>query len=1110
MILVGLFLLPGIAWAHPGGRRVFAESLAPMPAEAEATMQAVAAANLSETLEVGFPLRMRNLQQLRDRTAMKKVIPHAELERDYLPLASDYEALVQWLTTEGFTITQTDPNRLCVFAKGTLAQIQQSLQTEIVRVSVKGRKYHAARTQPSLPDSIATPLLGVNGLQPFLKMTKNSPTSPYAVPYSPHDILTAYNGTNLGVTGSGQKIAILIDTFPTNSDVTAFWANNNIPQSLSNLEEINVNNATLAAPSGEESMDVEWSSAIAPAAKIRVYASGSLAFTDLDKAFQRIISDLSTQPQLHQLSISLGVGEVSLQSPTQMQTDSQYLATIASSGVTVFVSSGDSGSKPNGTLQVEYYASDPSVTGVGGTSLTLNSSSGQITSETTWNISSTSATGGGASVVFPRPSWQTGTGVAAGTMRLVPDVAFDANPNTGAYVYLNGSVQTFGGTSLGAPCWAGLCALINQARANVSLPPVGQLNPNLYPLIGTNNFRDITSGNNGTYSAGAGYDEATGIGSPNIANLLQTLTNTSPGAPTIGSFLPASGPVATSVGIIGLNFTNVSAVKFNGVSAAFTVNSSTQITVTVPAGASVGPVTVVTAGGTVASAASFDVTTGSPATLYSTGFETSEGYSNISTLAGQKGWQQGGSGGNGFLTNNTFSSSGYGQQAYIGLSAPASGTTESLWQPVNYTPGSADLINFSVLWNIIDSTKRNGHYDRFRWSVFNSAGSRLFSIEADNSTNNLNYILDDNVTHLIGNFLTNSTIYPLQIAIDFTRNSWSATLSGSTLVLNQPVTTGSAPRNLGNIRAEWLLNAASAGNNYMLFDNYSLTKTALVLPSFTVSASASPPAGGTTAGTGTYTTGSNATLIATPNPGYNFVNWTENGAGVSGSASYTFPVTANRTLVANFVPAYVISAVALPLAGGTTTGSGIYNSGSSVTVTATPAAGYGFLAWMESGTQVSAQSSYTFTATTNRALAANFLPTLFSTWQSGNFTQQQLGDPAQSGDLANPVGDGICNLLDYAFGLSPAVHNSQTALPQAAVTPDGYLTLTYRFNKFAGDLTYIVEVSGDLQTWNTGSGYTSTPVLMSDDGMIQTLQVTDVSPPAPSGNRFIRLRVVGQ
>ena len=211
-----------------------------------------------------------------------------------------------------------------------------------------------------------------------------------------------------------------------------------------------------------------------------------------------------------------------------MQTDDQYFATLAGAGVTVFVSSGDGGSSPGtgghdhtGPVQVETPANDPNVTAVGGTSLNLNTSTGAVSSETAWYDG-----GGGISTIFSRPTWQTGPGVPAGSTRLVPDVALAADPNTGGILFLGGYEYYVGGTSWSAPTWAGFCAMINQARTNLSKPSVGLLGPKIYPMIGTKNFRDITTGSNGpngVYNAGPGYDLDTGVGVPNVANLIQTL-----------------------------------------------------------------------------------------------------------------------------------------------------------------------------------------------------------------------------------------------------------------------------------------------------------------------------------------------------------------------------------------------------------------------------------------------------------------------------------------------------------------------------------------------------------------------------------------------------------
>ena len=148
---------------------------------------------------------------------------------------------------------------------------------------------------------------------------------------------------------------------------------------------------------------------------------------------------------------------------------------------------------------------------------------------------------------------------------------------------------------------------------------------------------------------------------------------------------------------------------------------------------------------------------------------------------------------------------------------------------------------------------------------------------------------------------------------------------------------------------------------------------------YSISTSSVPPAGGSTSGGGTYNSGASVTVTATPNAGYSFVNWTDGGVEASATASYTFNATANRTLVANFSQiTYLISTSSLPPAGGSTSGGGTYNSGASVTVTATPNAGYSFVNWTDGGVEASATASYTFNATANRTLVANFSQITYS------------------------------------------------------------------------------------------------------------------------------------
>jgi len=540
---------------HPGSIREIA-------ATPNATVTRTTLTQLESDAPMDFEiaLKMRNFPELQDRVGRGHLVPRTEMDAKHHPLAADYQAVLAWLKGEGFTITREDPGRLAIFASGTVANVARVFQTTFARVSLRGKEHTSAITAPLLPAEIADAILGVNGLQPHLMPEKHSrkldamplSTTGNGPPFLPSQIMTAYSAAGVTATGAGQTIGIVIDRYPLASDLTAFWTAAGVPQSLSNISEIQVVSGTLGAPAGEESLDTEWSSGIAPGAKVRIYATYDLSSVHLDAAYSQIYSEVSgpspSQPTLHQFSMSYGGGEYYF-STSQMQTDEQYFASITAAGVTVFASSGDGGSNPNpsnhgwsggSVTTAENPASSYSVTGVGGTSLTVNSTTGAETAETVWN-DGTTATGGGISTVFTRPPWQTGTGVPGGSTKLVPDVAAAADPNTGAFVVLNGANTEFGGTSWSSPTWAGLCAIINQARATNGLPPLGLLGPKIFPLLGTGAFRDITSGNNGAYSAGAGYDLCTGIGVPNVAALVQALSSSPLITAQPSSRVPATG-----------------------------------------------------------------------------------------------------------------------------------------------------------------------------------------------------------------------------------------------------------------------------------------------------------------------------------------------------------------------------------------------------------------------------------------------------------------------------------------------------------------------------------------------------------------------------------------
>lgn len=521
-------------------------------------VQAAEPVNKEEKMTVLFSLSVPPAAEadLEEKVAKGQVVP-PELRKNYQASATDIQTLVSWLKSQGFEIVQVSPDSASVYARASASQIEQSLAVNMVRVTKDGITYTAAQNAPSLPDDVGKGVQAIIGLQPFRQAHKNSrmlmphsgnrmsssergaapnagaaaaavapaPSVDFSPPYLVGEILQAYNANGLPVTGNGQTIAILIDTFPDDRDLQAFWAANNLTVSLQQIEKINVNGVPLPPTEGEETLDASWASGIAPGAKIRIYASGSLRFVDLDRALDRILADLPNEPGLRQLSISLGLGETFM-AKDEVTTQHQKLLLLAAAGVNVFVSSGDAGSNPDSTghsstgpTQAEYESSDPAVVGVGGTSLTLGQD-GSVTDERGWVGS-----GGGKSIYFtPRPAWQKGAGVPAGNQRLVPDVSITADPNKGAFLVFDGKQVGIGGTSWSAPIWAGICALLNEARLSAGKPPLPFLNPIIYPLAGTNCFRDIQTGSNGAFSAGPGYDLVTGIGVPNVKELIRSVT----------------------------------------------------------------------------------------------------------------------------------------------------------------------------------------------------------------------------------------------------------------------------------------------------------------------------------------------------------------------------------------------------------------------------------------------------------------------------------------------------------------------------------------------------------------------------------------------------------
>jgi kumamolisin len=527
-------------------RKVFHDSVVPLPDEVGLAPAGIfqhdeTPEDMGARMTLVFALRPPpdRHDELEARVAAGEVVPAEELNERYSAPEDSVKRLTEWLTAEGYEIERVSDDGTSIYAAAPLSVITSTLGVDMVNVSREGVGYAGAKNAPSLPADIAVDVRAIVGLQPWRRAHKHLRRAPIAtvdgeadpaapVPndgYLVADILKAYNADGLEATGEGQTIAILIDTFPLTSDVRGFWRANGLPDDPGRIAEINVRGGQLPVPEGEETLDAEWASGIAPGAKVRIYASGTLALVALDRALDRIIADLPANPGMRQLSISLGLGELFVGSATgEVATQHDKFLRLAAAGVNVFVSSGDAGSNPDetghgsgGPLQAEWESSDPAVIGVGGTSLRIHAD-GTVASERGWVGS-----GGGKSVLFKRPPWQKATGVPPGNERLVPDVSLAADPRTGGMVFQNGRPQAVGGTSWSAPVWAAFCARINDALAREGKPPLGFLNPRLYALQDSC-FRAITAGSNGEYQAGPGYDLVTGLGTPDVAALVEALT----------------------------------------------------------------------------------------------------------------------------------------------------------------------------------------------------------------------------------------------------------------------------------------------------------------------------------------------------------------------------------------------------------------------------------------------------------------------------------------------------------------------------------------------------------------------------------------------------------
>ncbi len=515
---------------------------------------------------------------------------------------ADLARITAWLERMGFTNVHAARSRAYVTMSGTAAQVRDAFQTAIHHYRIDGRMHYANATDPALPIELQGMVGGIRGLNDFHPRPHSRPQPRFTSSISgshfiaPGDFATIYGLQGLynsGIDGTGQSIAVSGQTDIQLSDIEAFQTAAGLPVKDPQVVLTGPDPGTNSGDLSEASLDVEWSGAVARGATI-IYVNSSDAFNSASYAIDNNLAPV--------VSLSYGGCETQFP-PSTINAMNSVFAQANALGITVVVASGDFGAADcdqpaNNTtvavatqgLAVDFPASSPHVTAMGGTE--FNEGSGTYWSSTNgtnggsalsyipemvWNDTATdgsiAASGGGVSVIFAKPSWQTGAGVPSDGFRDVPDISLAASVDHDGYLMChNGwctdgfrNAQTFldvvGGTSAGAPTFAGVVAMINQRLGGRQ----GNINPSLYALAATssNAFHDVTTGDNkvpcrigtpdcttGTfgYSAGTGYDQATGLGSVNAFNLVTELNNTVgspvPAAPVLAS--PSNGATVTA------------------------------------------------------------------------------------------------------------------------------------------------------------------------------------------------------------------------------------------------------------------------------------------------------------------------------------------------------------------------------------------------------------------------------------------------------------------------------------------------------------------------------------------------------------------------------------
>jgi kumamolisin len=514
-------------------------SLVPLGGSQRSLLPDAAAAGAADPYErIELTVITRRAATLpRDAAGVPVRLSQSELRERYGSDPADHALVTEVLTSREPTlqVTSDDPGTRRLKVAGPVGALARAFGTELSLAVTDGPDgqpvIHRYRTGslliPAELDGVIVAVLGLDDRPQASPHIRRADPAAVQVSYTPPQVAEIYQYP-AGTDGSGQTVAIIeLGGGFSQTDLDTYFGGLAIPvPSVSAVGVDGASNVPDQAPQGADGevlLDIEMVGAIAPGAAQLVYFA-----PNTDQGFIDAVTDaVHAEPTPVAVSISWGGPESSWTAQAMTALDGAIADGVAL-GVTVTVAAGDNGSSDgvnDGQAHTDFPASSPHALGCGGTSLQADVATSTVTSETVWNDGSDGgATGGGVSVTFGLPTWQATAGVPANPDgnpgRGVPDVAGNADPATGYQVLVDGQQAVIGGTSAVAPLWAALTARLVQSSGK----PLGLLQQALYagiepgtPVAG---LRDITTGNNGAYSAGPGWDPCTGLGVP-IGTALQ-------------------------------------------------------------------------------------------------------------------------------------------------------------------------------------------------------------------------------------------------------------------------------------------------------------------------------------------------------------------------------------------------------------------------------------------------------------------------------------------------------------------------------------------------------------------------------------------------------------